>query len=133
VSFQVLLLNQTKTFSVLINDLQGSIYLYNNKGVLIKECKLGQTININEKETIIFSEFLTSTGLQIKADPGLRLVYFSFLLLMISTYTSFISYSQIWGAENLAKITVAGNSNRAVLFFQTEFRKLVTKTSLSIK
>ena len=126
-------LENSQTFSVLINDLQGSIYLYNNKGALIKECKLGQTININEKETIVFSEFLTSTGLQIKADPGLRLVYFSFLLLMISTYTSFISYSQIWGAENLAKITVAGNSNRAVLFFQTEFRKLVTKTSLSIK
>ena len=55
--------------------MQGSIYLYNNKGALIKECKLGQTININEKETIVFSEFLTSTGLQIKADPGLRLVY----------------------------------------------------------
>ena len=45
---------------------------------------------------------------------------------MISTYTSFISYSQIWGRKS-AKITVAGNSNRAVLFFQTEFRNLMTK------
>ena len=94
---------------------------------MVQECKLGQTIYL-KNEKITFSEFLTSTGLQIKADPGIRTVYLSFFLLIISTYASFISYSQIWGAENLNNITLAGNSNRAVLFFQAEFRKIVNKT-----
>ena len=116
-----------QTFSVLINDLRGNIYIYNNKGTLIQECSLGQTVSLTDIETLTFLDFLTSTGLQIKADPGLRTVYFSFFLLIISTYTSFISYSQVWGAEMENKVLVAGNSNRAVLFFQTEFRKVLNK------
>ena len=115
-------------FSILVNDLQGSIYIYNNKGALVNECQLGQWIDINNGEKLVFSEFLTSTGLQIKTDPGLRIVYLSFFLLIISTYTSFISYSQIWASESKTQIALAGNSNRAVLFFQTEFRKLLNKT-----
>ena len=88
---------------------------------------MGQTVSLTDRETLTFLDFLTSTGLQIKADPGLRTVYFSFFLLIISTYTSFISYSQVWGAETKNKVLVAGNSNRAVLFFQTEFRKVLNK------
>ena len=120
-------ISNDQPFSVLLNDLRGNIYIYNSRGSLVQECKLGQTIYL-KNEKITFSEFLTSTGLQIKADPGIRTVYLSFFLLIISTYASFISYSQIWGAENLNNITLAGNSNRAVLFFQAEFRKIVNKT-----
>ena len=122
--------SSSQIFSILLNDLKGNIYIYDSKGALVKECQIGQLISLTENEKVVFSEFITSTGLQIKADPGLRTVYLSFLLLMLSTYTSFISYSQIWGAETDTKIALAGNSNRAVLFFQTEFRKLVNKASV---
>ena len=116
-----------KTFSVLVNDLQGNIYVYDSNGILIQKCKLGQTVSLTPIENVVFSEFLTSTGLQIKEDPGIRTVYFSFLLLMLSTYVSFISYSQIWGAETTDTLVLGGTSNRAVLFFQTEFRKIINK------
>jgi hypothetical protein len=43
---------------------------------------------------------------------------------MISTYVSFISYSQIWGVEEKGLLVLAGKSNRAVLYFQEEFRKI---------
>lgn len=119
-----------KQFSLLINDLRGNIYIYNNKGNLIQECALGQTISLIDGETIMFSDILTSTGLQIKTDPGLQIVYFSFFLLMVSTYVSFLSYSQIWGSEVQTQVNVSGNSNRAVLFFQAEFRKLLGKVQI---
>ena len=43
-----------------------------------------------------FSELLTTTGLQIKTDPGIPLIYTGFLFLMLSTLISYITYSQIW-------------------------------------
>ena len=48
-----------------------------------------------EDQSLRFQEFLTTTGLQLKDDPGLRLIYLSFFLVMVSIYISFLSYSQI--------------------------------------
>ena len=75
---------------------------------------------------------MTSTGLQIKSDPGISTVYFSFLLLMASIYVSFFTYSQIWLMEIKEKVILGGKSNRAVLFFQEEFRRLVKRTNVLI-
>ena len=122
--------SSSEQFSIIINDLRGNIYIYNNKGNLLQECQIGQIIILPNNDSIVFSEFLTSTGLQIKADPGIRTVYLSFFLLMLSTYVSFISYSQIWGTEILNNYNLAGNSNRAVLFFQSEFRKIIRKSKM---
>jgi cytochrome c biogenesis protein len=86
---------------------------------------IGEKINLDSNTQFEVSELITSTGLQIKTDPGLRVVYLSFFLLICSVYASFISYSQIWGIEKNNSILFSGNSNRAVLFFQTEFKKLL--------
>jgi cytochrome c biogenesis protein len=41
-------------------------------------------------------EIISSTGLQIKTDPGIPIIYTRFFFLMISTLISYITYSQIW-------------------------------------
>jgi len=123
--------SQGQSVSILLNDLNNQIYLYDKIGVLIKVIKLGETFSPNPTEFITFTEFLTSTGLQIKTDPGLRTVYLAFFFLIISAYASFISYSQIWSVENQAKLELTGNSNRAVLFFQTEIQRIINKTRLN--
>jgi cytochrome c biogenesis protein len=114
-----------QTFTILINDLRGNIYIYNSKGSLLQECSLGQPIYLMGNEQLVFLDFITSTGLQIKTDPGIQIVYTAFLLLMVSTYISFISYSQIWATQTNDVLDLVGNSNRAVLFFQAEFRKIL--------
>ena len=98
-----------------------------NEGKLIQESVIGQPIKINSQTSVTFSEFITTTGLQIKTDSGIPLVYFSFFLLMVSVYISFISYSQIWQVEALTNLVVGGKSNRAVLYFQEELKRLVQK------
>ena len=118
-------------FSLVINDLRGNIFIYDKKGNLVSECQLGQTLFINKNQSITLYDFITSTGLQIKIDPGLRIVYLSFFLLICSTYISFVSYSQIWGIEKKNRLFLAGTSNRAVLYFQEEFRKIKYKISLT--
>ena len=113
-------------YTVLINDLFGNLFLYDDNGKLIRECLIGEDIKLNTS-TINFSEFITTTGLQIKTDFGIPLVYFSFLLLMLSVYISFISYSQIWEFETTTDLIVGGKSNRAVLFFQEELKRIAQK------
>ena len=118
-----------QNFTVVINDLKGKIVLYDRKGNFVQEVLLGESVNVEKGVQVQFSDFITSTGLQIKSDPGINVVYSSFLLLMISIYVSFFTYSQIWFVESTDKLTVGGKSNRAVLFFQQEFRKLVKRSA----
>ena len=118
-----------QNFTVVINDLKGKIVLYDSKGNFVQEVLLGESVNVEKDVQVQFSDFITSTGLQIKSDPGINVVYSSFLLLMISIYVSFFTYSQIWFVESTDKLTVGGKSNRAVLFFQQEFRKLVKRSA----
>ena len=127
-SVPITLNNGIKTnYIILINDLFGNLFLYDNEGKLIQESVIGQPIKINSQTSVTFSEFITTTGLQIKTDSGIPLVYFSFFLLMVSVYISFISYSQIWQVEALTNLVVGGKSNRAVLYFQEELKRLVQK------
>ena len=117
--------NSSTRFSILINDLRGNISIYNNQGILVKNCLIGDEVQLTSNITLKFNDFISSTGLQIKSDPGISLVYMSFFFLMFSVYLSFISYSQVWQVEHNTNVTLGGKSNRAVLYFQQEFRKIV--------
>ena len=121
--------NSTDKVTILVNDLKGQLLIYDSTGKFLEEVSIGGQINLNSEFKIQTLEYITSTGLQIKSDPGIFTVYFSFLLLMISIYVSFFTYSQIWLFEGINFITVGGKSNRAVLFFQEEFRKILKRTN----
>ena len=77
----------------------GKVFLYDRNGTLVTEAQLGEKINLDFP--IIFNELIVATGIQIKVDLGIKLVFLSFFFLIISTYTSFLSYSQIWIYENM--------------------------------
>jgi cytochrome c biogenesis protein len=113
------------SYTILINDLLGNLFLYDEQGQLVRECFIGQDINLNSTLRVNFSDLITTTGLQIKTDFGILLVYLSFFVLMISAYVSFISYSQIWQLKSASGLFVGGKSNRAVLYFQEELKRMV--------
>ena len=71
--------NQDK-ITVLLNDLTGNIYLYDIKGALISKIKIGQSKPLTKNKIITVKEIITTTGLQLKEDPGLNIVYISFFL-----------------------------------------------------
>ena len=125
--------NAEKKNSVIINDLNGQLAIYDSKGALLRKATVGDFLTFESDFTLQFISFLTTTGLQAKSDPGIQTVYLSFLLLMISIYVSFFTYSQIWLLTRPNKIFVGGNSNRAVLFFQQEFRKTINQVAKGIK
>ena len=115
--------------TVVVSDLSGKVYFYNSKGVLVQESYIGGSIKTTNNVNIQISDFITSTGLQIKSDPGIGIVYFSFFLLIISIYVSFFTYSQLWFVEGNEIVIFGGRSNRAVLFFQEEFRKILKRST----
>ena len=106
-----------------INNLEGYCSIYSDNGELLGNLELNETVNFKEK--ITFLEILSSTGLQIKTDPGIAMIYFGFFFLMISVLYSYVTYSQIWIIKKYQKIFIGGTTNRALFEFEREFFKIV--------
>tara|TARA_B110000003_G_scaffold265050_1_gene290468 strand:+ start:204 stop:1511 length:1308 start_codon:yes stop_codon:yes gene_type:complete len=121
-----------QSYSVVKSNLTEKLSIYDQKGILVKESEIGEFFTLNPNIKIQFVEFITSTGLQIKSDPGISTVYLSFLLLMTSIYVSFFTYSQIWSVDTFKGTIIGGKSNRAVLAFQEELRKIFKLTIKTI-
>ena len=113
----------TDGLTILIDNLQGYCSVYNKFGNFIGNLELNENLKIDSSLTLI--DILSSTGLQIKADPGILFIYFGFLLLMISTLVSYITYSQIWLVQEKKKIFIGGNTTRATFDFELEFLRII--------
>ena len=112
----------TDGFTLLINNLQGYCSIYNKFGDFIGNLELNETLNVNSFLTLI--DIISSTGLQIKADPGIPIIYAGFGFLMISTLVSYITYSQIWIVKDQNNYYIGGNTTRATFDFELEFFKI---------
>jgi cytochrome c biogenesis protein len=110
-------------FTLLIDNLEGYCSVYNKTGKFIGNLELNEKLTIDNPITLV--DIISSTGLQIKEDPGILLIYLGFLFLMISTLISYITYSQIWIVQDKEKIFIGGNTTRATFEFELEFLKLV--------
>ena len=108
---------------VIIDNLEGYCSVYNELGVFLGNLELNETVNFNGALTLL--EIMSSTGLQIKTDLGIPIIYSGFLLLMISTLVSYITYSQIWIVEKQKQLFIGGTTNRAIFDFELEFFKFI--------
>nr|YP_010241846.1 Cytochrome c biogenesis protein [Coscinodiscus wailesii]YP_010241898.1 Cytochrome c biogenesis protein [Coscinodiscus wailesii]QTI82761.1 Cytochrome c biogenesis protein [Coscinodiscus wailesii]QTI82813.1 Cytochrome c biogenesis protein [Coscinodiscus wailesii] len=113
-------------FTVLINNLQGYCSFYNKFGLFIGNLELNETIKLNSSFTLI--DVISSTGLQIKTDPGIPIIYTGFGFLMLSTLISYITYSQIWIVQTRKKFFIGGNTTRATFDFELEFFRVTKKS-----
>lgn len=107
----------------IIDNLQGYCSIYNEMGKFLGNIELNETVNFQQSLSLL--EIISSTGLQIKTDPGIPVIYMGFFFLMVSTLISYITYSQIWIIQKNQKIFIGGNTNRAVFEFELEFFKFI--------
>ena len=63
--------NSSEKITILVNDLNGKLLIYDTKGVFIEDTFIGDSINLNQDLKVQTLEYITSTGLQIKSDPGI--------------------------------------------------------------
>ena len=108
---------------LIIDNLEGYCSIYNSMGKFLGNIELNESINFKQPFTLL--EIISSTGLQIKTDPGIPMIYLGFFFLMISTLISYITYSQVWIIQKNQKIFIGGNTNRALFEFELEFFKFI--------
>jgi len=114
--------------SLLAKDLQGMVLIYDGKGKLINTVRAGMSIPVNGVNLQIL-DVIGSTGLQIKFDPGIPIVYIGFALLMLGVVMSYFSHSQIWALQKGETLYIGGKTNRAQVAFEQEILAILDQLS----
>lgn len=119
-------INTTESFTegiiFLADNLEGYGSIYSQIGNFLGNLELQESTNT--ENSTVFLENLVTTGLQIKNDPGIPMIYGGFFFLMLSTLLSYITYSQIWLIFTNKEVFIGGTTNRASFEFELEFLKI---------
>eukprot|EP00850_Spirogloea_muscicola_P019131 SM000184S03764 [mRNA] locus=s184:86963:89444:- [translate_table: standard] len=111
--------------SILARDLQ-SVVVYDSKGDFVGVRRAGSQKPLTvDGATIVIEDIIGSTGLELKMDPGVPLVYAGFGGLMLTTCISYLSHSQVWALQQGGMLHVGGKSNRAKLTFRRDLDVLL--------
>jgi cytochrome c biogenesis protein len=112
-------------YTALNPTIRGTTSIYNNLGKFIGESELDELITSGKK--LKLCDFITATGIQIKSDPGLPLIYVGFFFLLVSIVTSYLSYSQIWFTQGVSDSLIGGRTNRSKIQFDFELLNIILK------
>lgn len=110
-SFKDLNQNSFSIKTLLIDNYKENILIYNLNGNIETKVNMNEFVNAKNYKIV---ELLVSSGFQIKYDPGIFIIYFGFAFLMLSTFLSYISFSQIWVNINKFK-----TPNKLLIFAKT--------------
>lgn len=114
---------EKKNLIIIIKDNRGQVSLYNDKGKFLKNINVGDYIYNNNMIGLKLIDIISSTGIQIKSDPGIKLIYFGFLFLIFSSLVSYISFSEFWLLYFSTNAISGGKTNRAKVKYNLEFLK----------
>jgi cytochrome c biogenesis protein len=114
--------------SLLAKDLQKTLLIYDSTGKLLNTVRAGMSTEVNGV-TLKVLDVIGSTGLQIKSDPGIPIVYTGFALLMLGVVMSYFSHSQIWALQKGDRLYVGGKTNRAQVAFEQEVLDILEQLS----
>jgi len=110
--------------SLVTRDLQGTFLVYDTAGKLITTVRTGMAAEVNGV-TLRVLEVIGSTGLQIKADPGIPFVYAGFFFLMLGVVMSYVSHSQVWALTEGDCFYIGGKTNRSQVLFEREMLEIL--------
>ena len=113
--------DSSKTVSIVFDQLENTFSTYDEKGNFLKIRNIGD--NITNKYVLI--DLLPATGLLIKYDPSIELIYLGFGLLMLTTLLSYLPYTQFWVFENSKNIWIGSSTNRGKIQLEIEFENLI--------
>ena len=117
--------DQNRGISLVARDFQ-SVAVYDSSGgfIGVRRPESKKPIVVDGLK-IVVGDVKGSTGLELKTDPGVPLVYAGFAGLMVTSFLSLLSHSQIWAIQEETAIVVGGKTNRAKEEFRTELDEVL--------
>jgi cytochrome c biogenesis protein len=110
-----------KSLALVFDQLQNVVFVYDENGNFIDFKNTGDLIQENLK----LIDILPSTGLLIKYDPSITIIYFGFGLLMLTTLLSYLPYTQIWILKEKNNCWIGSSTNRGKIQLEIEFENLI--------
>ena len=102
------------------------IYDSEGKFIGVRRPGSGKPLNV-EGVDVVVERIVAASGMEMKVDPGVPLVYAGYGGMCITTVLSYLSHSQVWAAEVGGDLVVGGRSNRAKIGFEQELDDIVEK------
>ena len=114
---------RVRGLSIVARDLQ-SVAIYDSSGAFVGVRRPGSQLQPLEVDGLGLSvEAISgSTGVELKADPGVPLVYAGCGVLMVTTLLSFQPFAQVWACEEPGRVVAGGRANRGKREFERVFR-----------
>ena len=113
--------NDDQIQTLVFEQLQNKFTVYDEAGKFIKNSTLGEAITSN----LQIVDIIPATGLQIKYDPSIVIIYSGFGLLMLTTLLSYLPYTQIWVFQENKNTWVGSTTNRGKITLEIEFENLI--------
>jgi len=107
--------------TVVFDQLQNTFLVYDESGKFLGINNIGEEI---DKKWIV-SDLLPSTGLLIKYDPSIPVIYLGFGLLMITALLSYLPYTQFWIFEEIKNVWIGTSTNRGKIQLEIEFENII--------
>lgn len=95
--------------------------------------QFGEEIIVEGSNKLRLDRIVGSTGLIVKNDPGVPIVYAGYALLMPATLLSVLPFAQVWASVNKDdpnQLLVSGRANRNQLTFEDEMRDVVVSVAV---
>ena len=118
--FLILSENNGKNYTLIFDQLQNNFSVYDTSGNFLSLSNLGDSFS-----SFSVIDILPSTGLQIKYDPSITVIYFGFGLLMITACLSYLPYTQIWILNQSSNSWIGGSTNRGKMKLEIEFENFI--------
>jgi cytochrome c biogenesis protein len=115
-------------YTLVFDQLQHTFLVYDTMGNFMKTNNIGDQVLSN----LSILDLLPSTGLQIKYDPSIFIIYFGFGVLMITACLSYLPYTQIWVFQQASTSWIGGSTNRGKIKLEIEFENLIRSLERSL-
>ena len=109
-----------KSKALIFDQLQNVFSVYDDQGKFIKSYSIGDIVD--NKQVV---DIIPATGLQIKYDPSIPIIYGGFGLLMITAFLSYLPYTQIWMYNQKNTCWLGSLTNRGKINLEIEFENLI--------
>lgn len=115
--------------TLIFDQFQNIFFVYDTKGTFLGSKNVGDLIS----KDLQILEILPSTGLLVKYDPSISIIYFGFGILMITTFLSYLPYTQFWIFQKEKEFWVGSSTNRGKIQFELQFENLLRESETNMQ